>query len=112
MQKKLIYQGIEYPLQFNFLVFRNWEKATGHKFTDIQQLAENAGATEVVDVLSLLYFAIEDACNEQGKEFNFTLNQFIRGLDMSKTEQMMSMISLSDEEQEKEGQPIEQKDLA
>lgn len=96
MAKKLVYKEVEYPLQFNFLVFKNWEKETGSKISELGALAADTGAVGAVDVLTLLFFAVQDACEEQGIDFPFTLKQFIRGIDIAKLEDMTKLIDLSD----------------
>lgn len=91
------YNGIEYPLQFNFLVFSKWENATGKKISELGNLAKDSGAVEAVDALTLLYFAIQDACEEQEKEFDIKLNQFIRGIKLDQLDTYLSKIDLGAE---------------
>lgn len=98
MSKGLLFKGKTYPVNFNMLVFRNWEKQTGRKFTEIQEMAGNAGAAEIFDILALLYFAVVDALEEKGQTFDFGLKQFIRGIDMNKIEEIISLIDLSEGE--------------
>lgn len=104
MAKKILFDGKEYPLQFNFLVFRNWEKETGQKISDLGILATGTGAVEAVDALTLLFFAVQDACEETETDFPYTLKQFIRKVDITKLGEMMQLIELGDESENK-GQP-------
>lgn len=108
MAKKILYKDKEYPIQFNFLVFKEWEKETGKKLSELGLLATESGAVEAVDALTLLYFAVCDACEESEVEFNFTLKQFIRGVEPSKIGEMMSLIELG-ESTENKGQPKKRK---
>lgn len=101
MAKKILFDGKEYPLQFNFLVFSNWEKQTGKKISDLGILANGTGAVEAVDALTLLFFAVQDAADEAEKEFPYTLKQFIRKVDITKLGEMMAMIELGDESENK-----------
>lgn len=111
MAKKIIFQGSEYPLQFNFLVFANWEKQTGKKLSELGVLANGTGAVEAVDALTLLYFAVLDACEEKEINFEFTLKSFIRNVDVSALGEMMKLIDLSEGEENKR-QPKSKKQLA
>lgn len=101
MAKRILFKGNEYPLQFNFLVFKEWEKETGKALSELGLLANGTGAVEAVDALTLLYFAIQDACDEQAIDFPFTLKQFIRGVDMANLGDMMSLIDLGEESENK-----------
>jgi hypothetical protein len=106
MAKKLVFKDVEYPLQFNFLVFKNWEKETCKKISELGALAEDTGAVGAVDVLTLMFFAVQDACEEKEVDFQFTLKQFIRAVDISKLEEMAKLIDLTDgDELENKGQP-------
>ena len=96
MAKEILYNGVKYPLQFNMLVFRNWETETGKKISELGTLANGSGAVEAVDALTLLYFAIQDACDEKGIKFDVTLKGFIRNVDFNNMGEMMSLIDLSD----------------
>ena len=96
MAKEILFNGKKYPIQFNMLVFRNWETETGKKISDLGTLADGSGAVEAVDALTLLYFAVADACDEKEIEFNYTLKGFIRNIDVNKIGEMMSLIDLSD----------------
>ena len=109
MAKSILYNGTTYPLQFNFLVFKEWENQTGKKISELGLLANGQGAVEAVDALTLLFFAIQDACEEQSIEFKFTLKQFIRGL---KFEDMETLISKIDLETENKRQPVAKKKAA
>jgi len=101
MAKEILYNGIKYPLQFNMLVFRNWENETKKKISELGTLADGTGAVEAVDALTLLYFAIQDACEEKEITFDVTLKGFIRGVDFSNMGEMMSLIDLSDNSENK-----------
>ena len=106
MAKKIFYNGSEYPLQFNFLVFKNWELATGQQLSELGNLATESGAVGAVSALTLLYFAVKDACEEQKIDFSVELNSFIRSIKPEQFKSMVSLISLSDgEELENKGQP-------
>tara|TARA_R110000868_G_scaffold397642_1_gene670404 strand:- start:635 stop:964 length:330 start_codon:yes stop_codon:yes gene_type:complete len=101
MDKVILFNGIEYPLQFNFLVFANWEKQTGKKISELSSLSQDSGAVEAVDALTLLFFAVQDACEEKGIEFSVKLTQFIRGVKPEEIGQFMSKISLGGDEENK-----------
>ncbi len=103
MAKEILFNGVKYPMQFNFLVFKDWENETGKKISDLESLANGLGAVEAVDALTLLYFAMKDACEEKGVDNDVTLKQFIRGIDMSKLGEFVSLINLGDSENK--GQP-------
>lgn len=104
MAKEILYNGVKYPLQFNFLVFKEWENATGKKISELGILANGTGAVEAVDALTLLFFAVQDACDEKDIQFEFTLKQFIRNVDISKLGELMALIDLG--ESENKGQPV------
>ena len=108
MAKEILYNGVKYPLQFNMLVFKNWETQTGKKISDLGTLANGSGAVEAVDALTLLYYAIEDACDEKEIEFKVTLKSFLRNIDFSNMGEMMSLIDLSDGS-ENNRQPVKKK---
>jgi hypothetical protein len=106
MSRKLLFCGVEYPLQFNFLVFKNWERETGKKLSQLGVIADESGAVEAVDALTLLYFAVQDACEENEIEFNYSLKAFVRKVDMTKLQDLISLIDLTDGEgSENKGQP-------
>ncbi|MFZ4797047.1 MAG: hypothetical protein ACOYMA_06100 [Bacteroidia bacterium] len=107
MAKEILYNGVKYPLQFNMLVFRNWETETKKKISDLGTLANGSGAVEAVDALTLLYFAIQDACDEKEIEFIVTLKSFLRNVDFSNMGEMMSLIDLGESENKR--QPKKQK---
>lgn len=108
MSKKIKFKSEEYPLNFNFLVFSNWEKESGLKISELGKLAENAGAMEAVNILSLLYFAIQDACEEQKQDFPYTLKEFIRGVNPSELAELTSLIDIGGDGENK-GQPKKRK---
>ena len=101
MDKVILFQGKEYPLQFNFLVFANWERQTGKKISELSSLSQDSGAVEAVDALTLLFFAVQDSCEEKGIEFEVKLSQFIRGVKPDEIGEMMSKINLGDDEENK-----------
>lgn len=107
MAKEILYNGVKYPLQFNMLVFRNWETETKKKISDLGTLANGSGAVEAVDALTLLYFAIQDACDEKEIEFIVTLKSFLRNVDFLNMGEMMSLIDLGESENKR--QPKKQK---
>jgi uncharacterized protein YjaG (DUF416 family) len=102
MAKEILYNGVKYPLQFNMLVFRNWETETKKKISDLGTLANGSGAVEAVDALTLLYFAIQDACDEKEIEFIVTLKSFLRNVDFSNMGEMMSLIDLGESENKRQ----------
>ena len=106
MAKMILFEGSEYPIQFNMLVFKAWEKETGLKISDLGNLATGTGAVEAVDALTLLFFAVQDACEEKEIDFPFTLKQFIRKVDISQLGEMMSLIG---DGSENKRQPKKQK---
>jgi hypothetical protein len=110
MAKEILYNGVSYPLQFNMLVFRDWETETGKKISDLGTLANGSGAVEAVDALTLLYFGVKDACEEKSIKFEFSLKQFIRGIDIANISDMMKMIDL--EPSENKRQPMKLKKTA
>lgn len=104
MSKRIKFKSEEYPLNFNFLVFKNWETESGLKISELGKLAENAGAIEAVNILSLLYFAIVDACEEQEIDFPYKLKDFIRGVNPSELAELTSLIDIGGDSENK-GQP-------
>jgi len=102
MAKEILYNGVIYPLQFNMLVFRNWETETKKKISDLGTLANGSGAVEAVDALTLLYFAIEDACEEKEIEFKITLKSFIRNIEIDKIGELMNLIDLGESENKRQ----------
>ncbi len=105
MSKKILFKSEEYPLQFNFLVFKEWEKETGKKLSELGNIGNEAGAVEAVEVLTLLFLAINDACEEQGLTFPYTLKQFIRGVNPNELAELTQLIEVGDGEENK-GQPV------
>lgn len=102
MGKQLNYNGVQYPIVFNFLVFSQWERETGKKLPEIGNLSESAGAVEAVEALTLLYFAVQEGCDINNVEFDLTLKQFIRGIDMRNLGEYLSAINIEAIEGEKE----------
>jgi hypothetical protein len=102
MAKEILYNGVKYPLQFNMLVFRNWETETKKKISDLGTLANGNGAVEAVDALTLLYFAVQDACDEKEIEFPITLKSFIRNIEIDKIGELMNLIDLGESENKRQ----------
>lgn len=107
MAKEILFEGVKYPLQFNMLVFRNWETETHKKISELGTLANGTGAVEAYEALTLLFFAVQDACDEKSIEFKVTLKEFIRKTDINKLGEMMSLIDLGDSENKR--QPVKLK---
>ena len=95
MAKEILYNGVKYPLELNMLVFAKWEEHTGLAFSEIGSLMANTGSfASAIKALALLYFAIQDACSVKEIEFDYTLDNFIRGIDISDQNKLAEMFSL------------------
>lgn len=105
--RKVIFKGEEYPIGLTMLAFRNWEKLTGRKMSDVGELLKEGEVTaeNLCDLLALIHCGITDACEEAERVFPFTLNQFIRKCEPQEIEQLTASISIEVPESENTGQP-------
>lgn len=100
-------KGVDYPLQFNMLVFAEWEKLTSKNLGFLSEMQANANFIEeykvnplpenkekaeqltnnaisdAVALITLLYCAIKDACEETNTPFNITLSSYIRSIPIT-----------------------------
>lgn len=95
MAKEILYNGVNYPLNLNMLVFSKWEEHTGLEFSELQNLMANTGSfASVIKALALLYYGIKDGCLEAKKDFDLSFDDFIRGIDISDENSLKNMFSL------------------
>lgn len=94
MVKYINFNGKEYPYDINFIVFEQWERETGKELGDI---GEGRKATDAVNALKLLYFAIQDGCEQKGIEFNLTIKDFIRLVEAKDIPTLISHIAIGGE---------------
>lgn len=91
MVKYIKFNGKDYPFDINFIVFEQWEIETGKELGDI---GNGKKATDAVNALKLLYFAIKDGCEQKGREFDLTIKEFIRLVEPKDIPALISHIAI------------------
>ena len=107
--RKVKFKGGVYPMELTMLAFRNWERLTGRKMSDVGELlkeGEAISASNLVDLLTLIHCGIVDSCEDEGIEFPFTLNKFVRQCTPAEIQELTASISIEVPESENTGQPL------
>ena len=116
---KVPFEGAEYPVQFNMLVFNEWAKETGKSMDWLSEIAAKAKlAAELqkkgepipddvkttiddgICMIKLLYFGIADACEETETDFPYTVKNFVRRVSLESMAELTSYIKLTDHKEE------------
>jgi len=76
----IVFKTKEYPTRFGMAVYKDWETKEGIKVTEMGSIFtpdKTLGASEIVSILTMAYFAVKSGCRKDGIEFNFTLEDFL-----------------------------------